>query len=196
MALEEAGHSSQIQIFWFWCGELWNAGSESPCSGLVRYPLCYHNLQAADNNSHTGGCVRIPRSPQSPYCSLCLPAPVWGTTIQEQCCNFSPARLLGPGRKFQQHQHSELSRRGSAEHAHTGTRGCYAVSSLPSTGESENVLPTWNCHPFRDHPHPCTAHPRILLLLDVSAWDFCQEGWWGGCIRSVFLISLLYISAL
>lgn len=115
---------------------------KAPCSGLVRYPLCYHNLQAADNNSHTGGCVRTPRSPQSPYCSLCLPAPVWGTTIQEQYCNFSPARLLGPGRKFQQHQHSELSRRGSAEHAHTGTRGCCAVSSQPSTGDSENVLPT------------------------------------------------------
>lgn len=87
------------------------------------------------------GCVRTPRSSQSPYCSLCLPAPVWGTTVQEQHCNFSPAELLGPGRKFHQHKHSELSRRGSAQHAHTDITGCCAVSSLLSTGALRTSCP-------------------------------------------------------
>lgn len=141
MALEEAGHSTRIQIFRFLCGQHCNAGSDSPCSGLVRCPLCYHNLHTTDNNPHARGCVRTPRSSQSPYCSLCLPAPVWGTTVQEQHCNFSPAELLGPGRKFHQHKHSELSRRGSAQHAHTDITGCCAVSSLPSTGALRTSCP-------------------------------------------------------
>lgn len=180
MALEEAGRSGQIQIFWFWCDQHWNAGSESPCSGLVRCPLCYHNPHTTDNNPHARGCVRTPRSPPSPYCSLCLPARVWGTTSQEQQCHFSPAELLGAGRKFQQHKHSELSRRGSAQHAHTDIRGCCAVSSLPSTGalwmSCPNETATLSGTP------PRTAHPQIPLLLDLR---LCEIFPGDGCIEEV-----------
>lgn len=168
MALEEAGCSSQIQIFWFWCSQHWNAGSESRCSGLVRCPLCCHNLHTTDNNPHARGCIRTPRSSQSPSCSLCLPAPVWGTTIQEQHCNFSSAELLGPERKFHQHKHSELSRRGSAQHAHTDISSCCAVSSQHR--RSANVLPHMGLPPAQGtHPQPCTAPPGC-----VYAWDFSR----------------------
>lgn len=155
--------------------------------------MCYHKLHRTANSPHAHGCVRT-RSSQSLYCSLCLPAPVWGTTIQEQLCNFSPVEPLGPGRKFHQHKHSELSRRGSAQHAHMDIRGCCAVSSLPSTGALQMSCPTRDCHPLREQP-PCTAHPQILLLLDVCLLEIFPGG---GCIEVYFcsLISLLYISAL
>lgn len=181
MALEEAGHSSQIQIFQFWCGQHWNAGSESPCSGLVRCPLCCHNLHTADNNPHACGCIRTPRSSQSPCCSQCLPAPHHN---QKQHYNFSPAELLGKG--------GNSTSTSTASYPEEGVHSMYTGAAVlcplcPAQGLSKCPAPCETAtRSGNTSLPPHTAHLQILLLLDVCLLEIFPRGVYKKCIFALW----------